>query len=91
MRVDEWIEEAAAQRSDEIRAEYGTDDDLQDEIEIVLRTLDGDVKERVQRLIDRMESMRLQDNTNIYRGGFRDGVRYIVSVMGKFPIEDIEG
>ncbi len=90
MKVYEWLEEAAAQRSDEIRAEYGTDDDLQDEIETILKSLDGDDKERVQRLIDRMESMRLQDNTNIYRGGFRDGVRYIVSVMGNVSTNIIE-
>ena len=90
MRIDEWIEQAAGQRSDEIREACGTDDGLQDEIERVLGSLEGDIKERVQGLIDRIESMRLQDNTNIYRMAFRDGVRYIVSVVGKLSDAYIE-
>lgn len=90
MKVDEWIEQAAGQRSDEIREECGTDADLQDAVEELLDSLEGEVKEKVERLVNRMENMRLQDNTNIYRMAFRDGVRYIVSVMGKFSGDIIE-
>ena len=84
MTVNEWIEEAAGQRSDEIREMFGTDDDLQDAIEDLINSLEGDVKKRVSELIDRMEQNRLQDNTNIYRGAFRDGLRYAFEVVGGF-------
>ena len=83
MKVEDWIEQAASQRSDEIRVEYGYDEDLQDEIEDVRDSLTGDVKERVGALIDRMERARLDENTKIYRGAFRDGVRYGFSVIAK--------
>lgn len=85
MTVNEWVEEAAAQRSDELREEYGTDNDLQDAIEELINSLEGDVKARVSELINRMEQNRLQDNTNIYRGAFRDGLRYAFEVVGRFP------
>ena len=83
MKANEWIEQAAAQRSDEIRQEYGTDDDLQDEIEEVLGALSGDTKEQVSELIDRMERARLDENVKIYRGAFRDGLKYAFEVLGK--------
>lgn len=76
MKIDDLIYEVAAQRADEIRAEFGYDEDLQDEIEMVLDSLSGDVKKRVGELIDRMECARLDENTKIYRGAFRDGLRY---------------
>lgn len=83
MKIDDLIYEVAAQRSDEIRTEFGYDEDLQDEIEEVLGSLSGDVKERVSLLIDRMERARLDENVKIYRGAFRDGVRYGVKLMGR--------
>ena len=81
MKVEDWIEQAVLQRSDELRVEYGYDEDLQDEIEEVLDSLTGDVKVRVGALIDRMERARFDENMKIYRGAFRDGIRYLVSVM----------
>ncbi len=90
-RIEELIYEIAAERSDRIRVEYGYDEDLQDAIEDVLASLDGDVKERVRALIDRMESARLDDNVKIYRGAFRDGLKYAFEIAGRFPVESIKG
>ena len=80
-RMEEWVYQIAAERADEIRAEFGYDEDLQDLIEETIRSLDGDVKERVSVLIDRMESARLEDYVTIYRGAFRDGLKYGISIL----------
>jgi len=83
MKVEDWINQAISQRTDEILEEYGTDDDLQEEIEDVLDGLEGLVQTRLSELIDRMERSRFRDNINIYRGGFRDGIRYIDDIIRK--------
>lgn len=80
-RMEEWVYQAAADRADEIREEFGYNEDLQDLIEETLRSLDGDVKERVSALIERMESERLDDYVKIYRGGWRDGLRYAFELI----------
>lgn len=83
MKVEDWIEQAVLQRSDELRVEYGYDEDLQDEIEALLDSLSGELKDRVGALIYRMERARFDENMKIYRGAFRDGLRYLIGVIGK--------
>lgn len=83
MKVEDWINQAISQRTDEILEEFGSDDDLQEEIEDVLEGLEGQVQAQVSELIDRMERSRFRDNINIYRGGFRDGIRYIDDIIRK--------
>lgn len=80
-RMEEWVYQIAAERADEIRSEFGYDEDLQDLIEEMIRSLDGDVKERVSALINRMERTRLDDYVTVYRGAFRDGLKYGISVV----------
>lgn len=87
MTVDDWIQQAVGQRADEIRQECGMDDDLQDDVEEMLDSLDLETKEQFQELIDRMERNRMKDNANVYRYGFRDGLRYAFQIIGGFQIE----
>ena len=82
-RMEEYVYEIAAERADEIRAEFGYDEDLQDLIEETLRSLNKDVKERISILIDRMENARLEDYVTVYRGAFRDGLRYGIEVLAE--------
>ena len=87
-RMEDWVYQIAAERADEIRTEFGYDEDLQDMIEETLRSLDSDVKEKVSALIDRMESARLDDYVTVYRGAFRDGLRYGISVVTETAKKD---
>ena len=80
-RIEELVYEIASERADEIRAEAGYDEDLHDLIEDTLRSLDGETKEVVKAMVDRMESERLDDYVKIYRSAFRDGVRYALKLV----------
>jgi hypothetical protein len=80
-RIEELVYEIASERADEIRAEMGYDEDLHDLIEDTLRALDGKTREIVKAMVDRMESERLDDYVKVYRGAFRDGLRYAFELV----------
>lgn len=80
-RMEDWVYQIAAERADEIRTEFGYDEDLQDMIEETLRALDGKTREIVKAMVDRMESERLDDYVKVYRGAFRDGLRYAFELV----------
>ena len=80
-RMEDWVYQIAAERADEIRTEFGYDEDLQDMIEETLSALDGKTREIVKAMVDRMESERLDDYVKVYRGAFRDGLRYAFELV----------
>ncbi len=81
MKVEDWLYEAVAQRAGEILEEMGYDEDLHDDGEKMLLLLDDEARNIVRPMLDRMECSQFDDQVTIYRGAFRDGLRYGFSVM----------
>ena len=79
--TEEWVYQAVAQRADEIREKFGYDEDLNDYIDEFLRSLEPEMKKNVDALITRILQSQFDDFVSIYRGAFRDGLRYGVMVL----------
>ena len=81
MRNEEWVYQAVAERADEIRAEFGYNEELNEDIDSVLNSLEQETKKVVDGLVDRVIRSYLDDIVSVYRGAFRDGLRYGVLVF----------
>ena len=79
--TEEWVYQAVAQRADEIREMFGYDEDLNDYIDDFLRSLEPEMKKNVDALVTRILQSQFDDFVSIYRGAFRDGLRYGVMVL----------
>ena len=79
--TEEWVYQAVAQRADEIREKFGYDEDLNDYIDGFLRSLEPEMKKNVDALVTRILQAQFDDFVSIYRGAFRDGLRYGVMVL----------
>ena len=79
--TEEWVYQAVAQRADEIREKFGYDEDLNDYIDEFLRSLEPEMKKNVDALVTRILQSQFDDFVSIYRGAFRDGLRYGVMVL----------
>ena len=79
--TEEWVYQAVAQRADEIREKFGYDEDLNDYIDDFLRSLEPEMKKNVDALVTRILQSQFDDFVSIYRGAFRDGLRYGVMVL----------
>ena len=79
--TEEWVYQAVAQRADEIREKFGYDEDLNDYIDDFLRSLEPEMKKNVDALVTRILQSQFDDFVTIYRGAFRDGLRYGVMVL----------
>ena len=79
--TEEWVYQAVAQRADEIREKFGYDEELNDYIDDFLRSLEPEMKKNVDYLVTRILQSQFDDFVSIYRGAFRDGLRYGVMVL----------
>ena len=79
--TEEWVYQAVAQRADEIREMFGYDEDLNDYIDEFLKSLEPEMKKNVDALVTRILQSQFDDFVSIYRGAFRDGLRYGIMVL----------
>ena len=79
--TEEWVYQAVAQRADEIREKFGYDEDLNDYIDEFLKSLEPEMKKNVDALVTRILQSQFDDFVSIYRGAFRDGLRYGIMVL----------
>ena len=79
--TEEWVYQAVAQRADEIREKFGYDEDLNDYIDEFLKSLEPEMIKNVDALVTRILQSQFDDFVSIYRGAFRDGLRYGVMVL----------
>ena len=79
--TEEWVYQAVAQRADEIREKFRYDEDLNDYIDEFLKSLEPEMKKNVDALVTRILQSQFDDFVSIYRGAFRDGLRYGIMVL----------
>ena len=79
--TEEWVYQAVAQRADEIREKFGYDEDLNNYIDEFLKSLEPEMKKNVDALVTRILQSQFDDFVSIYRGAFRDGLRYGIMVL----------
>ena len=79
MKTETLIYQTILQRTGEV-TDTG-DDDLDDEIEAVLDSLDEKDRERVEFLVDQLNGLRWKNEVTAYRTGFDDCLRYVLMVI----------
>lgn len=81
MESEDFLYQAYLARIDEIRKEYGYNEELPDDIDALLWSLKSPVKEKVEDTITLIIRSYYEDFVNVYRGAFRDGLQYGIHTM----------
>lgn len=81
MTKEECLYEYIARRSDEILEENGFDRDLSKMEDEVIWSLPPEIRSKVEPLVDRIMRAKFDDCVTVYRGAFRDGMRYAIDLI----------
>ena len=88
--MEELLYELVSERAGEILREFGYDTGLSETHDEIKKLLEPEIAEKVDAVLTRTLQSKFDDLVSVYRGGFRDGLRYGIEIMSmeqKIPFD----
>ena len=88
--MEDLLYELISERAGEILKEFGYDTEVSVLHDQLRKKLEPEIAEKVDAVLTRTLQSKFDDLVSVYRGGFRDGLRYGIEIMSmeqKIPFD----